>query len=141
MKIISSSGVCRHTPEREGGAIDAVSNKKKQERCEMKFLKIILITMMVFSFLGLNFPQAACAGQKILFARANAGITENAPEMRSLPEVDIPVETVKTEKKKRNKWLWGALGALVLGGGLAAGLGGSGGGGDGGDTGDVTVSW
>jgi uncharacterized membrane protein YgcG len=119
----------------------------------MKLFKIVLILIMVFSVMGLNFPQAVFAGKRIMFAEAeDAGITENMPEMLSSEEIDIPVETVKKEKKKGNGMLWKSLSAALLVGVLAVGLGGSGGGGGGGGddgggggggdgTGDVSVSW
>jgi hypothetical protein len=114
----------------------------------MRFFKKPLIGVLVLSLLCLYFPQIGLAGQSRLLAKANTAtnITENKPEILSLPEEDIPIEKVEEAVEgKKKKWLWYVLAGVAVVG-LIAAAGGGGGGGDGGggggdDTGNVTVSW
>jgi hypothetical protein len=79
-----------------------------------------------------------------LLAKANtaASITENKPEILSLPEEDITIEKAEEAVEgKKKKWLWYVLAGLAVVGIIAAAGGGGGDGDDGDGTGSVSVSW
>ena len=80
--------------------------------------KKILIIFLSALLLNVNFPR-------VTFSQV--GEIQDLPEMRSTPEEDIPVETVK---KGWPAWVWVGLGVLAVGAavGIAAGAGGGGGG-------------
>lgn len=107
----------------------------------MIFLSRIFKGVLILSVLGLYFPNAVLAGQGQLYAKADktTAVTKHTPEVLAPPEENIPVE--KIAKEKTNKWLWGLVGAVLVGGLAAAGGGGGGGGGNGSDTGGISVSW
>lgn len=110
----------------------------------MKFLEKLLILLLIFSLLNLYLPRGAFS--QVGFIKPE--ITKHPPEMRSSPEENIPVQEVT---KKRTRWVWWALGLLVVGGAIAlagAGAGGGGGGSSsssnsssGGNSGNVSIGW
>lgn len=108
----------------------------------MNMLKKAFMAVLIVSFLCLQLPGLALAGQSYRVAKTGqAGITKNPPSMLATPEVAIPVV-----KEKGNTALKIIGGLLLVGGigALAAGGGGGGGGGGGTtppSTGDVTVTW
>jgi len=98
--------------------------------------------LLILSLLNLYLPR-------VTFSQVGdieEEITKHAPEMRSTPEENIPVEVVK---KRGAIWVWVVLGLLVVGGTLAlvTTRGGGGGGGNttsnssGGNSGGVAVGW
>jgi hypothetical protein len=105
-------------------------------------IKKTFIMLLIVSLLNLYLPR-------VTFSQVGdikEEITKHAPEMRSTPEENIPVEVVK---KRVATWVWVVLGLLVVGGTLAlvtAGGGGGGGGNSssnssGGSSGSVGVGW
>jgi hypothetical protein len=108
--------------------------------------KKILIIFLTALLLNVNFPR-------VIFSQVGEieeEIAQHPPEMRSTPEEDIPVQTVK---KGWPAWVWVGLGVLAVGAavGIAAGAGGGGGGGGSSNTspsstasgskGNVAVGW
>jgi hypothetical protein len=107
----------------------------------MRFFKKILSGVLVLSLLCLYFPKIGLAGQSRLLAKANTAtnITKHKPEILSLPEENIPLETAAEPKKK--KWGWYVLAGVALIGLIAAAGGGGGGGDDDGDgTGSISIT-
>ena len=130
----------------------------QKERCLMKLLKRILISLLILSTVNLYLPKINFAEQDLI---------KNPLEIRSTPEEDIPTEKVK----KTSGWTWlmvvGMIGGMLAavsgrGGGGSMGGHGSGGGDDGSgggdgssgggddgsgggdgssDTGDYTITW
>ncbi|HSR12809.1 MAG TPA: hypothetical protein VLS90_15305, partial [Thermodesulfobacteriota bacterium] len=113
-----------------------------------KRMRKILILLLVVSVVNLYVPRVAFAQ----VGDIEEDITKNPPEMRSTPEENIPVETVR---KGIPTWVWVGVGVLAAGAvaGIAAGAGGGGGGGGGssaapatggsasGNKGSVAVGW
>ena len=108
--------------------------------------KKILIIVLTALLLNVNFPRVTFSQ----VGEIEEEIAQHPPEMRSTPEEDIPVETVK---KGWPAWVWVGLGVLAVAAavGIAAGAGGGGGGGGSSNTspsstasgskGNVAVGW
>jgi hypothetical protein len=106
-------------------------------------IKKTFIMLLIVSLLNVYLPR-------VTFSQVGdikEEITKHAPEMRSTPEENIPVEVVK---KRGPIWPWVVLGLLVVGGTLALVMAGGGGGGggnsstsssSGGNSGSVAVGW
>ena len=111
----------------------------------MGLLKKMFAVLLVFSFLFLQFPKPGLAK---FYVKANASttITENAPQIFSTPEIDIPI-VQEAEPPKKGNTLTYLVGGLLLVGILVAALSGGGGGGDeppprpGSDSGNYNISW
>ena len=86
--------------------------------CKKIFILFLAALLLNVNFPGVTFSQVG---------QIDGEIAQDPPEMRSTPEEDIPVETVK----KWPAWVWVGLGVLVVGAavGIAAAAGGGGGGG------------
>jgi hypothetical protein len=102
-------------------------------------IKKAFIMLLIVSLLNVYLPR-------VTFSQVGdikEEITKHAPEMRSTPEENIPVEVVK---KRGPIWPWVVLGLLVVGGTLALVMAGGGGNSStssssGGNGGSVAVGW
>ena len=103
----------------------------------MDRLKQGVAWVLILLTLNLYFPGSVCAQEPT--TPESDKITAHPLEERSTPKEDMEAE--KTDKKGK-WWLWGLLGAVIVGGAVAAGGSSSGSGGDTeGDTGGITGSW
>lgn len=97
--------------------------------------------MLIATIIIMHFPKESCAQDSLEPSATKIKIHEI--EIRSTP--DEPLAIIETKKSKW--WLWGLLGAAVVGGAIALAGGDSGSGGDTGNetttpiTGSATVSW
>jgi hypothetical protein len=102
----------------------------------MKMIRNIFIMLLILSLLNFYLPRVAFSQ----VGGIEEEITKHAPEMRSTPEENIPVEVVKERRA-----IWVLLGLLVIGGTLALVTTGGGGNGtgnsSGGNSGNIAVGW
>ena len=82
---------------------------------------------------------------QLLYMHSNAvaGVTTKEVQTVSSPDVKIPTETVPSSEKEGGSWIWAILGAVLVGGAIAAigGGGDSGGDDDDDDGGSAAISW
>ena len=103
----------------------------------MNYLNKILIAFLILTSLHLCIPKISLAGDTTILA--SSGITKNAPESVSTPEITIPAEKGTDSTKSSKGWLWIALAVLAVAGGVA--LAGNGGGSGENSEGTLNVTW
>ena len=106
----------------------------------MNALNKCMAGLLAFFIMGLYFPEKALCAESQMLAKADENsITRHEPKVMATEEKEIP-KVNAAEKKGFNKYLWIGLGAVLVGGTVAA-LAGSSGGGDDNDSGEFRTKW